>query len=125
MRSHGPKCDPMDELKRRLQVAAEALPGVRTIERNRRNMKCDLLKAFAYWLEEEVEDGPLLILRIREPRRAELIASEAGRFYVPIVKPYESWLGVNRTIDHGRVDELVREAYESVAPRRLIDTIGE
>lgn len=95
----------MDELKRRLQVAAEALPGVRTIERNRRDMKCEvLLKAFGYWLEEEV--GPLLILRIREPRRAELIASEADRFYVPTVKPYKSWLGVytETSITDGSMD---------------------
>ncbi|HEX8627123.1 MAG TPA: MmcQ/YjbR family DNA-binding protein, partial [Catenuloplanes sp.] len=54
-----------------------------------------------------------------------LVASEPGLFFRPPYVGQRGWLGVrlDATVDWVEIAELCRDAYRTVAPRRLIDRL--
>src|ERR1044072_7465434 len=113
-----------EHVKLKIQSFVESLPGVRTIEINQADMKCEVnLKVFAWWLEDSVPGGgPELAIRFPLVERDELIATYPERYHVPSAKSWKAWLGVR--IQPGiasspELERLLRQAYCSVAPASL------
>lgn len=54
--------------------------------------------------------------------QAELIAEDPGRYFCPPYVGHRGWLGmrIDRRPRWAEVDEVVREAYRQVAPKRLL-----
>lgn len=57
------------------------------------------------------------------PERDGLVADQPERFFVPPYVGVRGWLGVYldvRGVDWAEIDEIVRDAYRLIAPRRLV-----
>ncbi|WP_051580102.1 MmcQ/YjbR family DNA-binding protein [Pseudonocardia acaciae] len=64
----------------------------------------------AFWCKANAED------------RDALVAEDGGRFFVPPYVGVRGWLGVYLdvgTVDWTEVDEIVRDAYRLIAPKKL------
>jgi hypothetical protein len=58
---------------------------------------------------------------------SEVVAAEPDMFYVPPYVGTRGWLGVRLdiTIDWGRVEDLVDDAYRVIAPKVLLATLDD
>lgn len=56
-----------------------------------------------------------------------LVSAEPERFFVPPYVGYRGWLGVRLDLptDWGQIEFLVRDAYRTVAPKRLLASLEE
>ncbi|MBF6225344.1 MmcQ/YjbR family DNA-binding protein [Nocardia abscessus] len=77
---------------------------------------------FTYYLEDgHREPGATIWCPAPVGVQAELIASEAARFFVPPYVGHRGWIGVRLDIapDWDEVAEIVQDGYRLVAPKRL------
>lgn len=80
-------------------------------------------KIFAYYLFDHHGDGMIAFScksTLNEQRR--LIRSDAETFFVPAYVGPRGWIGIRLDLDDvdwETVNELVRRAYQSTAPRKL------
>jgi predicted DNA-binding protein (MmcQ/YjbR family) len=85
-------------------------------------------RTFATYLVNHHGDGRVA-LWLRSPAGAQehYTLAEPKQFFVPPYVGPSGWLGVNldKGISWQRVAQLVREAYETVAPSRLVAKIGK
>ncbi|MGQ0834117.1 MAG: MmcQ/YjbR family DNA-binding protein [Gammaproteobacteria bacterium] len=85
-------------------------------------------KTFAtYVVNHHGDDRVALWLNASAGAQEHYTRSEARHFFVPPYVGPRGWLGVSLTtgLSWKRIAALVRQAYEKVAPTRLIDTIGK
>ena len=85
-------------------------------------------KIYAVYAVNTHGDGRVALwLKAPQGAQQELLRSSAKHFFVPPYVGPSGWVGVN--LDQGlgwqRVATLVREAYETVAPRKLLDKLGK
>lgn len=85
-------------------------------------------KTFATYVVNHHGDGRVALwLNASAGAQEHYTRSEARHFFVPPYVGPRGWLGVslNTGLSWRRIAALVRQAYEKVAPTRLIDTIGK
>jgi len=84
-------------------------------------------KVFAYFLNNHHGDGIVgLVCKVLPGDNTRLIASNAGKFYMPAYVGPRGWVGLR--LDRGKVDweevgELVSHSYQLVAPKQLAATV--
>lgn len=126
-RREGPvKWANMDKRKRRIQLFVERLPGVRTIEVNRANMKCEIAtKGFAHWLED---NGHIeLVIKIPQEIQQSLLEQFPDKYHEPSVKTWRKWLGIRlevNELDWEDIEARLVEAYRATAPKSLSRQMG-
>lgn len=84
-------------------------------------------KTFATYAVNHHGDGRVALwLNSSREAQEQYVAAQPGHFFVPPYVGPRGWLGVilDRGVDWQRVAELVREAYEKVAPAELQQRIG-
>jgi hypothetical protein len=84
-------------------------------------------KIFATYAENHHGDGRLALwLNVSRSAQQDHVRANPKHFFVPPYVGPGGWLGVrlDRGISWTRVAELVRSAYEHVAPPRLVQTMG-
>lgn len=71
------------------------------------------------------EDPPSITLKVPPGVNSILIGDDANQFFMPHYVGSKGWVGVNlrHVSDRGEVDELIRESYRLIAPKKLGDLI--
>ena len=85
-------------------------------------------KSFAYYLVNHHGDGRVALWLNSPPGAQEMhVRGEPKHFFVPPYVGPRGWLGVilDKGLSWKRIAVLAREAYQKVAPRPLIDQIGD
>jgi len=79
-------------------------------------------KTFVTYADHHHDDRLAFWCAAPEGAQEVLVGSEPERFFRPRYVGVRGWLGVylDVTVDWGLIDELVRDAYRVVAPRRLV-----
>lgn len=80
-------------------------------------------KTFVTYVDNHHGDGRLAIWAAAPPGVQEtLVETEPDRFFRPAYVGHRGWIGVrlDRDVDWEEIDEVVRDAYRCVAPRKLI-----
>ncbi|HEX9991455.1 MAG TPA: MmcQ/YjbR family DNA-binding protein [Acidimicrobiales bacterium] len=77
---------------------------------------------FAMFLDDHHGDGRLALWCPAPPgAQAELVEAEPDRFFVPPYVGHRGWVGLrlDRSLDWAEVEAVLRDAYRTVAPKRL------
>ena len=85
-------------------------------------------KSLAMFHDDHHGDGELGIWCPAPPGvQSQVVETEPERFYVPAYVGHRGWLGMrlDRDPDWGEVAEVIREAYRTVAPKKLIALLDE
>ena len=84
-------------------------------------------KNFAWFTDDHHGDGRLgLHLKAAAGEQAELMATDAERYFVPPYLGPRGWVGVwldRDDVDWAEVAELLTDAYRLTAPKRLVATL--
>jgi predicted DNA-binding protein (MmcQ/YjbR family) len=84
-------------------------------------------KIFAYYLFDHHGDGMIAFCcksNLNEQRR--LVRDDSESFFVPAYLGPKGWVAIRLDLDHvdwDTVSELARQAYQSIAPRRLASQV--
>ena len=79
-------------------------------------------KIFADYRDNEYHGGrPTLHCKGAPGAQAALVGGQPDQFYVPPYSGHNGWIGVrlDRAVDWDLVEDLVRESYRLIAPKRL------
>jgi hypothetical protein len=81
-------------------------------------------KVFGWYLDDHHGDGRVAFCCKAAPGvQGELIAADPERFFSPAYLGSKGWVGVRLDLDSGvdwdEVDELARDSYRLIAPKRL------
>src|SRR6187455_3388109 len=85
-------------------------------------------KIYAVYAVNTHGDGRVALwLKAPQGAQQELMRSSPKHFFVPPYVGPSGWVGVNlnQGLSWQRIATLVREAYETVAPRKLLDKLGK
>jgi hypothetical protein len=80
-------------------------------------------KSMATVWDDHHGDGRLGLICAAPPGvQAQLVDEEPDRFYVPAYVGHRGWIGVrlDRKVNWGEIDEILRDAYRCVAPAKLV-----
>jgi hypothetical protein len=81
-------------------------------------------KNFAWYLDDHHGDGRVALCCKAPPGvQQELVASDPEKFYPPAYLGPRGWVAIRLDLDAGvdwdEIDELVRDSYRLIAPKRL------
>jgi hypothetical protein len=85
-------------------------------------------RSFVMYLDDHHGDGRLAIwCAAPEGMQQALVGGAPEHYFVPPYVGHRGWLGVrlDRGIDWNEVAGAVEDAYLTVAPRRLVEAVGE
>jgi hypothetical protein len=85
-------------------------------------------RSFVMYLDNHHGDGRLAIwCAAPEGMQGALVAGAPEHYFVPPYVGHRGWLGVrlDRGLDWDEVAGAVEDAYLSVAPKRLVEVVGE
>ncbi|MEL7156192.1 MAG: MmcQ/YjbR family DNA-binding protein [Actinomycetota bacterium] len=118
-----------DKALERLRALALALPE--TNERLSHGAPTFFIrdkKTFVMFLDNHHDDGRLALWAAAPAGvQEQLVDTEPDRFFRPPYVGHRGWIGIrlDRQVDWDEIDEVVRDAYRCVAPKKLIALIDD
>ncbi len=117
------------DARARIEAICAALPEAVTGPAGERHVACTVRgRTFAYLLEDHHGDGRLAVnLKAAAGRNAELIDADPDAFFMPPYLGARGWVGVRldaAEVDWVLVEDLMRDSFRLVAPRRLAGEAG-
>jgi len=116
----------IDERVHLLRSMVVQLPRV-TIENGQHLGFCVLSRRFAWILDDHHGDGVVALTCMGAPGlNAEFAEVFPDRFFIPAYTGGRGWIGLRLdqpTIDWDEVEDLCRDAYRLIAPKRLGDLV--
>jgi phosphoribosylglycinamide formyltransferase-1 len=116
------------EARERIEEICSALPEASS--GGDRHLGCTVRgRTFAWLLDDHHGDGRLVVaVKVAPGRNAELVAADPWRFSMPAYLAHRGWVAV--ALDTGETDwdlveELIRDSYRLVAPRRLVRRLDD
>ena len=108
----------------RVREACLAFPEVREVVQNPAHSGFEVAgKKFAYFLNSHHGDGVVgLTCKALPGVAGTLVDADARRFYLPAYMARFGWVGMRldiEPVDWSQVDQLLREGYLAMAPKRL------
>jgi phosphoribosylglycinamide formyltransferase-1 len=105
------------------------LPEAVTAPAGERHVACTVRgRTFAYLLDDHHGDGRLAVnLKAAAGRNAELIDADPDACFMPSYLGARGWVGVRldaAEVDWALVEDLMRDSFRLVAPRRLAGEAG-
>lgn len=84
-------------------------------------------KTFVMYADHHHDDRLAFWCAAPEGAQAEMVAAEPDRFFVPPYVRVRGWLGVRLDVstDWEEISEIAREAYRTVASRKLVAQLEE